>query len=102
MREGAEYPNNHHVFGVGYYHAAGGQWHAHPWNEFRDGQGYYWDGGWHRAPDQRQVLTSVPEPGEIERVNRVWRLAGPARTAEFWSEVDRFGFGIAIGRRQGS
>ncbi len=102
VREGTDYPNNHHVLGVGYYHAAGRCWHVFPWNEFRDGQGYYWDGEWHTVPDQRQVLTSVPEPEEIERVNRAWRSAGPSASAQFWSDVDRFGFGTAIGRRHGS
>jgi hypothetical protein len=96
------YPNNHHVLGVGYYHAAGGSWHVHPWNEFREGMGYFWDGEWHAEPDIRQVAASVPKPGEIDRVNSVWRAAGPGRAEKFWSDVDRFGFGTAIGRRHGA
>ena len=95
------YPNNHHVMGVGYYHATHQCWHRYPWNEFREDRGYFWDGQWHNVPDERQVSTSVPHLAEIERVNRVWREEG-RRAADFWEDVDRFGFGTAIGRRTGS
>ena len=96
------YVNNHHVLGVGYYHATHQRWHPTPWNEFREGKGYYWDGEWHESPDDRQMASSVPNPAELTRVNEAWRQARPRRTSEFWDEVDRFGFGTAIGRRTGS
>jgi hypothetical protein len=99
---GKEYPNNHHVLGVGYYHATDRRWHVSPWNEFREGLGYYWDGDWHETPDIRQVASSVPDADEILRVNEAWRKAGPRVTADFWADVDRHGFGTAIARRQGS
>lgn len=97
-----KYPNNHHVMGVGYYHAAHQRWHATPWNEFREGQGYYWDGEWHETPDDRQIPESTPGAAELHRVNEAWRRAGPQRVSEFWKDVERFGFGTAIGRRTGS
>jgi hypothetical protein len=100
--EWKEYPNNHHVLGVGYYHATDRRWHVSPWNEFREDRGYYWDGAWHDTPDVRQVASSVPDADEILRVNEAWRKAGPTTAANFWAEVDRNGFGTAIGRRQGS
>jgi hypothetical protein len=30
VKLGVEYPNNHHVLGVGYYHAASQLWFPHP------------------------------------------------------------------------
>jgi hypothetical protein len=97
-----EYPNNHHVLGVGYYHAASQLWFTHPWNEYREDRGYYWDGTWNRVPDQRMVAKSKPAPGEIERVNVEWRKADPDSTRRFWATVDREGFGTAIRRSEGS
>src|ERR1044071_6753606 len=74
---GVEYPNNHHVMGVGYYHAAGLRWYPYPWNEYREDRGYYWDGAWHATPDQRMVPTSAPSTSEVDRVNQEWRNADP-------------------------
>jgi hypothetical protein len=102
VQEGKEYPNNHHVFGVGYYHAANRCWWVHPWNEFRERHGYYWDGVWHAEPDQRQCASSAPDPAEITRVNELWRKADPDQMQRFWKDVDEFGFGIATSRREGS
>lgn len=102
VQAGVGYPNNHHVMGVGYYHAASRMWFAHPWNEYREDQGYYWDGGWHAEPDQRMVLKSLPVPVEVERVNREWRKADPDRMRRFWQSVEREGFGTAIRRSEGS
>lgn len=102
VQAGVEYPNNHHVMGVGYYHAASGMWFSHPWNEYREDQGYYWDGGWHAEPDQRMVLKSLPVQVEVERVNREWRKADPDRMRRFWQVVEREGFGTAIRRSEGS
>ena len=95
------YRNNHHVLGVGYYHATHQCWHPYPWNEFREAQGFYWDGAWHTEPDERQVPSSVPHLAEIQRVNRLWRMDG-REASGFWEDVDRFGFGTAIGRRTSS
>lgn len=102
VQAGIEYPNNHHVMGVGYYHAASLRWFQHPWNEYREDRGYYWDGAWNTAPDQRMVQKSLPPSTEVERVNREWRKAGPDRTRQFWETVEREGFGTAIRRSEGS
>ena len=97
-----EYPNNHHVLGVGYYHAASGKWFPHPWNEYREGRGYYWDGQWQDQPDQRQVQKSRPAVEEVPRVNAAWRQADPDRARQFWAQVEHEGFGTAIKRSEGS
>lgn len=97
-----EYPNNHHVLGVGYYHAASQMWYPHPWNEYREDRGYYWNGDWNRTPDQRMVAKSTPPVSEVDRVNTEWRRADPARTMRFWAAVEREGFGTAIRRSEGS
>jgi hypothetical protein len=102
VKKNKEYPNNHHVPDVGYYHATAGLWHERPWNEYREGQGYYWDGSWHAEPDQRQVLFSVPKQGEVERVNEMWFAANPERVRRYQEEVERSGFGSSNGRTSGS
>ena len=76
---GVEYPNNFHVLGVGYYHAAVQRWYLYAWNEYRENRGYYWEGTWHPTPDQRMVLKSIPSTDEINRVNQAWRDADPDR-----------------------
>src|ERR1043166_7695253 len=75
VNPGVEYPNNHHVMGVGYYHAASQRWLPHPWNEYREGRGYYWNGMWNPTPDQKMVSKSTPPASEVERANRDWRKA---------------------------
>jgi hypothetical protein len=97
-----EYPNNHHVMGVGYYHAASQKWFPQPWNEYREGRGYYWNGVWSTTPDQRTVLKSVPPASETERVNQEWRNANPDHARRFWETVEHQGFGTAIRRSEGS
>jgi hypothetical protein len=102
VRHEAEYPNNHHVMGVGYYHAASQKWFPTPWNEYREDRGYYWDGSWHSTPDQRVVFKSVPASSEIDRVNQEWRKADPNLSRQFWNTVEQQGFGTAIRRSEGS
>ncbi len=102
VNPGVEYPNNHHVMGVGYYHAASQRWFPHPWNEYREARGYYWDGSWNTTPDQRMVLKSTPPASEVERVNQEWRKADPDRARRFWETVEHEGFGTAIRRSEGS
>ncbi|GEP45257.1 hypothetical protein [Brevifollis gellanilyticus] len=102
VKEGIEYRNNHHVLGVGYYHASTGMWHLHPWNEYREDRGYYWSGEWHAEPDQRPTTPTTPSPAEIDRVNKAWRKADPQKMVNFWAHVDRFGFGHAVDRHEGS
>ena len=97
-----EYPNNFHVLGVGFYHAASKRWFPYAWNEYREDRGYYWDGVWNRTADQRTVAKSNPSASETDRVNQEWRKADPDRTRQFWSDVDREGFGTAIRRSEGS
>ncbi len=97
-----EYPNNHYVADVGYYHATAGVWHQKPWNEYREGLGYYWDGIYHAEPDQRQVAFSTPKPGEVERVNEIWFSANPANLQRYREEAQRSGFGSSSERTSGS
>lgn len=102
VKEGIEYRNNHHILGVGYYHAPASVWHLHPWNEYREDRGYYWSGEWHAEPDQRATTPTTPSPDEIDRVNKAWRKADPQKMVDFWAHVDRFGFGQAVDRHEGS
>jgi hypothetical protein len=102
VKIGVEYPNNFHVLGVGFYHAASRKWFPNAWNEFRESRGYYWDGQWNGQPDTRLTVKSMPEAPEVERVNQAWRDADPDRTQRFWNSVERDGFGIAIYRSEGS
>ena len=101
VRGDTVYYNNHHVEGVGYYHAARGRWFEHPWNEFREAQGYYWYGDWHPEPAPPGTVRSIPEKGEASRVNALWCALDPERQDLYQQAVKRFGFGIAEGRREG-
>src|SRR6516225_9695231 len=92
VNTGVEYHNNDHIMGVGYYHASSQRWYPHPWNEYREGRGYYWNGMWNPTPDQRMVLKSTPPDSEVERVNQEWRKADPDRTLRFWETVEHEGF----------
>lgn len=96
VHAGVEYPNNFHVLGVGYYHAADGCWYRVPWNEYREERGYFWQGEWRSGPDRRMVERSVPRATEVERVNAEWRAADPDDMARFWSRVETGGFGAAL------
>src|SRR5215831_13826335 len=96
-----EYPNNHHVLGVGYYHAASQKWFPHPWNEYQEDRGYYWEGAWNKIPDHRIVQKSMPTGFEVERVNNEWRKADPDRMSRFWNHVELEGFGTAVRRSEG-
>ena len=102
VKPGVEYPNNHHVMGVGYYHAVSQRWFPHPWNEYRENRGYYWNGTWNATADQRMVLKSPALVSEVERVNQEWRKADPDRSRRFWETVEHEGFGTAIRRSEGS
>jgi hypothetical protein len=102
VKPGIEYPNNHHVLGVGYYHAVSQLWFPHPWNEYREDRGYYWNGIWNQTPDQRMVSKSISVASEVERVNQEWRKADPDRARRFWATVEHEGFGTAIRRSEGS
>lgn len=102
VKAGVEYPNNHHVLGVGYYHAAVGKWYPNPWNEYREDRGNYWNGVWSRMPDQRMIAKSMPSAAEVDRVNQAWRESDPDRARQFWSTVEHEGFGTAIRRSEGS
>ena len=102
VQVGVEYPNNFHVLGVGYYHAASQKWFLHAWNEYREERGYFWNGAWNNVPDQRMVAKSMPAPGEVERVNIEWRKADPDISKKFWQAVEHEGFGTAIRRSEGS
>jgi hypothetical protein len=97
-----KYANNHHVSDVGYYHATSGVWYPEPWNSYREGKGYYWDGIWHPEPDERIVTTSVPQPDEVDRVNRLWFAADPMRQRYYNEYLKRSGFGGSSGRTSGS
>lgn len=98
VQEGKEYPNHHHVPGVGYYHAADRQWYPKQWNSYEEGLGFYWQGCWQKSPDLREVECSVPPPEEVERVNREWRAAGHGVA----DGSNPTGFGTSFARREGS
>jgi hypothetical protein len=92
------YLNNHLLEGIGYYHAVYKCWFPHPWNEFREGQGYYWNGRWNFDPDSSEAAKSMPGFEEIGRVNALWCSLDPERHRIYLHAVKRFGPGLASGR----
>ncbi|MBI3879917.1 MAG: hypothetical protein HY301_07610 [Verrucomicrobia bacterium] len=76
------YPNNHHVPGVGYYHAPFRAWYPLPYNQFDAAQQRYYHGGqWDAAPHESITNLSSPTPEAVARAEIV-------RT-----DVKRSGFG---------
>ncbi|HEX2748461.1 MAG TPA: hypothetical protein VHM91_10715, partial [Verrucomicrobiales bacterium] len=92
-----KYPNNHHVPGVGYYHAEHRRWFPLPWNELREAKGYYHGGTWHPepapAPDPGMTF---PEEEHVLEVNLQWRRANPEKMDRILDDVERRGFGQAV------
>ena len=76
------YTNNHHVPGVGYYHAPFRDWFPLPYNHYDSQHGGYYHGGqWTATPHQSITNISSPTP-------TVAQHAQIART-----DITRGGFG---------
>ena len=101
IKSNIEYPNNHHLPGVGYFHASSARWHACAWNEYQEGRGYYWDGEWHTTPDQRQCSSAVPSNDEVARLNKAWREARISNRSLIEDDIERGGFGTSPYRAHG-
>lgn len=81
VSSGNSYTNNHHVPGVGYYHAPFRNWFPFPFNQHDPGRGYYYNGGWHGSPNTSGITSSMPDSPAVSRVNSAWRSANPAEVA---------------------
>ena len=76
------YTNNHHLPGVGYYHAPFRAWYPQPYNHFNpQTQRYFYGGQWAATPHQSITNLSEPTP-------EVARQAQAQRT-----DIQRSGFG---------
>ncbi|MBI3867354.1 MAG: hypothetical protein HY299_02400 [Verrucomicrobia bacterium] len=84
------YTNNHHVQGVGYYHAPYHSWWPHPYNYYLPGRGYYHGGNWSDQPHSSGLTSSQPTSSAA-------RQAQTARSATsssgHSSAISRGGFG---------
>lgn len=60
-------PNNFHLAGVGYYHAAARDFFPHPYG-FSDTRGWYVNGRWELNPGPDQVADSAPSPEALKKV----------------------------------
>jgi hypothetical protein len=81
------YTNNHHLPGVGYYHAPYRAWYPFPYNQYDPRTERYYHGGqWAAAPHQSVTNLSAPPP-EVA-----------ARAESTRTDVYRGGFG-STGRR---
>ena len=78
---GHAYANNHHVPGVGYFHAPVRSWFPRPSNDFEPGRGEFAGGGWNAAPNASSIERSNPDPAAVSRVNSQWRSANPGEVA---------------------
>jgi len=59
------YPNNHHVPGVGYYHAPYHAWYPFPFNYHDPARGYYAGGLWQLAPLALALTRSQPSASAV-------------------------------------
>lgn len=83
------YTNNHHVPGVGYYHAPYHAWYPFPYNFYSPERGYYHGDRWTREPNQTGVTASRPSP-QAAQTARAEQMAR--------SQVSRGGFGRSLFR----
>jgi len=60
LSTGTTYTNNHHVRGVGYYHAPFHAWYPYPYNTYDPVRGYYYGGQWNAYPALPGVTASQP------------------------------------------
>jgi len=60
-------PNNFHLAGVGYYHAAARDFFPHPYG-FSDTRGWYVNGSWELNPGPDLVADSAPGPEALKKV----------------------------------
>jgi hypothetical protein len=60
-------PNNFHLEGVGYYHAAVSDFFEHPYGFARDGR-YFVNGMWQAEPGPATVADSRPTPAALKKV----------------------------------
>ena len=63
------YTNNHHVPGLGYYHAPFRAWYLLPYNHYDPGTSRYFYGGqWGPAPYESVVNISPPSAEALQRM----------------------------------
>ena len=65
----AVYTNNHHIAGVGYYHAPYRGWFPQPYNSYDPNTRQYFHGGqWTATPHQSVTNISAPTGSELKRL----------------------------------
>ena len=65
----AVYTNNHHIAGVGYYHAPYRGWYTLPYNSFDANTRQYFHGGlWTPTPHESVTNISPPTPDQARRL----------------------------------
>ena len=90
-------PNNFHLEGVGYYHAAVSDFFEHPYGFARDGR-YFVNGMWQAEPGPATVADSRPTPAALKKVEAALEkeqqlLAGQSGAAH---RSGGFGMGNAL------
>jgi hypothetical protein len=102
VSNGRSYTNNHHIPGVGYFHAPFGAWFPHRYNDHDPSRGYYHGGQWNNSPNTSGVTNSVPNYSAVTDANRSWRTANPSAFAAQKSSMaasrssSRGGFGSSF------
>lgn len=91
-------PNNFHLEGVGYYHAASRDFFEHPYG-FSDTRGWFVNGRWELNPGPDLVADSAPSPEALKKVEAVLEkeqqaLAGQSPSAT--TPGHGFGMGNAL------
>jgi hypothetical protein len=83
------FTNNHHVSGVGYYHAPFHAWYPLPYNQYDPQTRRYYHGGqWNASPHESVINISSPTPQAVQQVaqqNSVRRSGfGSSSSRHYW------------------
>jgi hypothetical protein len=81
VSHGRSYSSNHHIPGVGYYHAPFHAWFPNRYNQHDPSRGYYYDGRWNASQHTSPIVDSTPTSSAVSNANSQWRSANPAEFA---------------------
>lgn len=85
------YTNNHHVPGVGYYHAPYHAWYPIPFNFHSPDRGYYHGDRWTAQPNQAGLTASRPTPQAAQAARAEQGMRSTAQRGGFGSSLFRGG-----------
>ena len=95
LSDSESYTNNHHVHGVGYYHAPYRSWFPYPYNHYIPGRGYFHGGNWSGDPHASATTASQPTSTAVRQAQSARATSASTSTSSsgHLSGTSRGGFG---------